>query len=297
MLTAASDWGIIEPGSLALESFAVRAPSAHGRFDLALGASAVALLSCATAAGQPLVSPAPPPAAAESSATPQASARHTDAHADRVLLVPTAETQPDGTIFASSYEIVLLSAGYALSDRLHISTTGTTDLTNTFAELNLKANVLRSRWLRIALQSSIDYIRGKRGGPLLFGRVGGTAQICFELACRTSLSLAAMVVVHDEPDTILPLGLGAGFTARMSPSLSLLLEYSMLFNAARNLPLISLPVYLAGYGVRFSSHPSWALDLAFLRSMKSDDRIRVVAPTLFDLLGVPLLAFTYRGRP
>ncbi len=279
------------------ESLAPRAAKARGRADLALGLVALASLIASAARGQaPPAAPAPEPSPA-AAAQPPLSARHTDAHADRVLVVPTAETQPKGTLFASSYEIVLLSAGYAFTDRLHASITGTTNLRSGFVELSLKANVLRSRVLRLALQSSADYIHGQTGSALVFGRVGADAQICFERACRTSLSLAAMVVAHDEPDTILPLGLGAGFTARVSSDVSLLLEYSTLFNAARKLPLIDLPLYVAGYGARISAHPSWALDLAFLRALKNDRRVRLAAPTLFDLLGVPLLAFTYRGQP
>jgi len=264
---------------------ALIALSARSRSDLAHVARVFVLLWSAAASAQ----------AAGGTAVEQ-SARHTDAHADRVLIVPTAETQPGGTLFGTSYEIVLLSAGYALNDRLHAQVTGTTDFKNGFVELELKANLLRSRYLRLALQSSIDYLKGNDSTPLLFGRVGAVGQICFELACRSSLSLAAMAVVHDEPDTILPVGLGAGFTARVSSDVSLLLEYSMLANAARDLPLISLPVYVAGYGVRISSHPSWALDVAFLRPMKGNTKIRVGSPTLFDLMGIPLLAFTYRGQ-
>ncbi|MFI5308029.1 MAG: hypothetical protein ACHQ53_11780 [Polyangiales bacterium] len=260
--------------------------ASSARRHVALGAAALALLSSASGLAQ-----------TTDNTTGELSARHTDAHADRVLIVPTAETQPRGMLFGSSYEIVLLSAGYAPTDHVHVSVTGTTNFRSGFAELELKANVLRSRYLRIALQSSIDYLEGNEGAPLLFGRVGAIAQICFELACRSSLSLAAMTVVHDEPDTVLPVGLGAGFTARVSRDVSLLLEYSMLVNAARDLPLISLPVYVAGYGMRVSSHPSWALDVAFLRPMKGSTRARLASPTLFDLLGVPLLAFTYRGQP
>jgi hypothetical protein len=225
------------------------------------------------------------------------SARHSDAHADRVVLVPTAETQPQGTFYASSYDVLLLSAGYAPTDRMQSSLTGTTDGKNAFAELSLKANLLRSRFLRLSLQSSIDYLRGRNSGGLIFGRAGGTAQICFELACRSSLSLHAMAVIHDEPDTILPMGFGAGFTARISSDVSALLEYSMLINASRNLPLVTLPVYLAGYGVRISTHPSWALDITFLRRMRSDEQIRIGSVGVFQLLGVPLLAFTYRAKP
>ena len=229
-------------------------------------------------------------------AAPERSARHTSAHADRVVLVPTAETQPRGTLFLSSYEIVGAGAGYAFSDRVHASAVGVTDLDAVWVEINVKANLLRSRWLRIAAQTSIDYARGE-DEEIPFGRVGGTLQLCFDAPCRSSLSAAATVVAHDAPDTLLPLGVGLGVIAYLSDELSLLLEYAGLLDAAENLELIDLPVYLVSYGIRISGHASWALDLALARSLKSEDGLRTGKVGVFDLLGVPLVAFTFRCEP
>jgi hypothetical protein len=237
------------------------------------------------------------PAAPSTTDAPELSARHTDAHADRVLLVPTAETHPKGTLFATAYDLVVLSAGYALSDRVQTSVTGTTDGHGGFVDLDLKANVLRSRFLRVAVLTSIDFVHTREGEDLLLGRIGASGQFCFELACRTSVTLHAMLIGQDEPDTLLPVGIGAGFIARVSSALSVLLEYDMLVNASRDLEFIDLPVFAVGYGARISTAPSWALDVALLRRMQSDASVRVTPPQLFDLLGVPLLAFTYRGVP
>lgn len=228
---------------------------------------------------------------------PEQSARHLDAHADRVLLVPSAETHPQGTLFATSYEILMLSVGYAFTDRLQASVTGMTDGHGGFVDFDVKANLLRSRWLRVAALASIDFLHSRDGEDLLLGRPGVSAQLCFELACRTSLSLHATLIVHDEPNTLLPLGFGAGFVARMSSDVSALLEYDMIINASRDLDLIDLPVFAVGYGARISTAPSWALDIALLRRMQSDETVRLTPPTLFELIGAPFLAFTYRGVP
>lgn len=232
--------------------------------------------------------PAPTPAPSEKSA------RHADAHADRVILVPTAETHPAGSLFASSYEILVLSVGYAPTDRLQFSITGLTDLDNHFIELNLKTNLLRSRWVRIAAQSSIDSIGGNSQSEI-FGRAGGTLQLCFELRCGTSLSLAGTLIVFDEPNTVMPAGFGAGFTMRLGDDLSALLEYTALINAARDIGFVDLPVYLVAYGLRIAAHSNWALDIALMRRMQSDREIRTGTTKVFDLLGVPFVAFTYRG--
>jgi hypothetical protein len=235
-------------------------------------------------------------AAPDADPAPERSVRHTSAHADRVVLVPTAETQPAGTLFLSSYEIVGAGVGYAFSDRLQASLVGATNLEALWAEINVKANLLRSRWLRMAVQTSIDYARGQ-DEEIPFGRVGGTLQLCFDLPCRSSMSLAATVVAHDAPDTLLPLGVGLGFIAFLSHELSLLLEYAGLLDAAENLDLIDLPVYLVSYGIRISGSPTWSLDLALARPLRSDDGLRTGKVEVFDLLGVPLAAFTFRCDP
>jgi hypothetical protein len=228
------------------------------------------------------------------------SARHTDAHADRVIVAPTAETHPKGTLFLTAYEVVLPSVGYAFTDRLQGALTGLTDGDAAFFDFTLKANVLRSRWLRVATHASVDVIVPDNEEDdddaidLLLGRAGGTAQLCFELACRSSFSLSLTLVAHDAADTVLPVGVAAGFTARVSEVLVLLLEYSTLLNASRELPVIDLPFYLLSYGMRLTSDPSWSLDLALMRVLEGDTDLRTGELKVFDLLGIPLLVFTYR---
>src|SRR5215207_9903571 len=77
------------------------------------------------ALAQPRDPPAevPPPAPAT-----LAGPRYRDAHYDRILIAPTAETNPKGSFYATSYEIVLLQFGYAVSDFTQISITGTPPL-------------------------------------------------------------------------------------------------------------------------------------------------------------------------
>jgi hypothetical protein len=111
------------------------------------------------------------------------------------------------------------------------------------------------------------------------------------------MSLAATVVAHDAPDTVLPLGVGVGFIAFLSRELSLLLEYSGVLDAAETVELIDLPIYLVSYGVRISGCPSWALDLAFGRPLRSERGLRTGKVNLFEFIGVPLIAFTYRTEP
>jgi len=248
-------------------------------------------LACATALA------VASPVRAEDAALPRLSSREHGAHADRVVLVPTAQTQPAGTLSLSDYELVFPSVGYALSDRVQTTVTGATDFSKfVFVDASLKARLVQSRYLHVAAIASLDYAAGENE-ELPFGRATAVAQLCADAGCRSSLSLAATLIAHDAPDTILPLGLGAGFVARLSELVDFLLEYSALLNAGPELELIDLPIYLAAYGVRFSFGRHWALDVTLLRPMREDTGLRSGDVALFQFLGVPFLALTCRFQP
>ena len=224
-------------------------------------------------------------------------ARERGAHVDRVVLMPTAQTQPRGTLFISDYEIVVPSVGYALSDRVQIAATGLSDFSQFgLLDVTLKASVLRTRYVHVAALASLDYARGDND-ELPFGRATLVTQLCADPGCRSSFSLAASLVAHDQPDTLLPLALGAGFVGRISDTFDALLEYSAIVNAGPQLDVIDLPVYLAAYGarMRFGSH--WALDVTLLRPMQEDDELRTKEPELLRFLGVPFLVLTWRVEP
>jgi hypothetical protein len=156
-------------------------------------------------------------------------------NADRVVLLPTAYTHPAGTVYLSSYEIVVLQAGYALTDRTQITLTATPPLEGGLVplDLSLKTAVYRGPLVRAAGLFSASGIGGLIGSGLaLVGRVGGVVQLCPDPACRSSLvagtnltlvgavimasSLGAIVrlgrrvALLAEADTITPLGTAAG---------------------------------------------------------------------------------------
>lgn len=266
-------------------------PRAHRSLPAVLRA-----LTCALAWGLAgaFVSVAPPVARADATAAQLAAVREHSAHGDRVILVPTAQTHPAGTLFLTSYEIVVPSIGYAWSDRVQTAVTGTTDFSEfLFLDLSMKASLVQSRYLHVAATASLDYATGE-DEELPFARATVIAQLCVDAGCRSSLSLAGSLFAHDAPDTILPLGLGAGFVARISDTIDVLLEYSALFNAGPELELIELPVYLAGYGARFNFGSQWALDVTLLRPMQEDPGLRNGDVELFQFLGLPFVALTFR---
>jgi hypothetical protein len=234
---------------------------------------------------------------ARQDAAPRSPTRAHSAHADRVILVPTAQTQPKGTLFLTDYEVVVPSVGYAWSDRVQTTISGTTDFsTFGFVDATLKASLVRSRHVHLSAAASLDYAAGE-DEDLPFGRATLIGQLCVDAGCRSSLSLAASLIAHDAPDTILPLGLGAGFVGHLSDTVELLLEYSAIVNAGPGLELIDLPIYLVGYGARFNFGRQWALDVTLLRPMQEDSVLRTGEVELFRFLGVPFLAVTVRLWP
>ncbi len=185
--------------------------------------------------------------------------RWSDAHVDRVVLVPTAETHPAGTWYFSTYEIVILQAGYALSDRTQLTLTTIPPLSGEPAvplDLSLKAVLARSRRVRVAAMGSASGVLGLESGEAVVGRVGGAAQLCFDDRCRSSISTAVNLVLGGP---LVVLGDGAGAILRASDLFAFLVEVQSVVPIAREAGEIHV---LAGaVGARFSGR-RWAVDVA-----------------------------------
>ncbi len=228
--------------------------------------------------------------------------RYMDANVDRVVLSPTAETHPQGTIYGSLYEIVLPQVGFAPTQRLQLSLTGFSDLAadpSYIFEITVKANLLRTRSWRIAALTAIDVLRAVDDAAgttesLMFGRLGGTLQYCFGDACQSSVNVSGMLVLSDKADAFFPFGAALGFVGHVAGVAKVLLEYGTLNSFSEGFPIDAIPFWYVGYGMRFSQR-SWGLDVVMIRDLdvKFPDGQRD-GPNLGDVLGFPLLVFTYR---
>jgi len=253
-------------------------------------------------------SPHAAPAAAAQSAgdapeTPQkearrrrpTSARYVDANADRVLLAPTAETQPAGTMYFSVYEL-LPQVGYAISNRTQIAFSGLGVPQGGFLDISVKSNLIRKRAIRVSVSAALDYAGGSDLN-FAFGRAGSVLQWCFKDSCLSSLSMGGTVIVHNAPGIALPYGITMGLTTYLSDTTTLLLEYTSLMNAADDLFFLDFPFFFVSYGVRVRADPSWSLDIAMIQSLSNS------APSIgrdratFEVLGFPFVAYTYRWGP
>ena len=68
-------------------------------------------------------------------------------------------------------------------------------------------------------------------------------------------------------------------------------------NAAEDLFFLEFPFFFVSYGLRVRANPRWALDIAMVRSLSNTQPTVGGQRGVFDLLGFPLLVFTYRWGP
>ncbi|MDZ4693946.1 MAG: hypothetical protein SGI86_02285 [Deltaproteobacteria bacterium] len=239
-------------------------------------------------------SPAPPPApaphlAAEistSADTSTSSAAQADAaapQADRLILTPTATNQRAGTWALTSYDIVVLQATYAFTDRTQISITLTPPLQDQGGlfplDISIKTSLYRTSGLRLAAMTSATGISGLEDlGAVLVGRGGAIAQFCRNPSCVSSFVLSTNLTMAGP---LLLLANTAGAILPLGQRLQLLVEITTL------LPLG--PVGGQANGVATAAgfrYPwqNWSLDLSVVRF-----------PSLDQAPIIPLLALTWRN--
>jgi hypothetical protein len=222
-----------------------------------------------------------------------APARQIDAHADRVILMPTAETHPQGSFFFSSYELVLLQVGYAITDHVQFSTLILPPLFDEqpfFMSPTVKVNVARGDVGNVALLGGVDLLAsgGSDSDSALLGRLGVVAQLCLANGCRSSISVNVLGWTAFTNEAGSALVASAGGVFRVSDVFALLLEPTLGVPLAGDVVDDDTPAGLAlSYGFRLSG-ASFALDLTFIRPFFGD---------LDDdlALGLPFVVATYRA--
>jgi hypothetical protein len=205
-----------------------------------------------------------------------------NAHADRVIVTPTAYTHPAGTFYATSYDIALLQIGYALNDSTQISVTGTPPVEGVLPlDLSLKTRVLDERRVRIALIASATGIVGLNQGDFFLGRGGGVVQLCFDDACKGSFSIGSTLLLAGPASLMAS---GAGAIVPVAHWLHLLFEADTLLPIGREAGPYNGATL--GAGARFPFR-SWAIDIGAVRALG----------TTSSSATIPLLAITYRHVP
>jgi hypothetical protein len=212
-----------------------------------------------------------------------APARMADAHYDRVILVPTAETNPEGSFYVSSYEILLLQVGYAVSDTTQISITSAPPIAEGTApfDLSVKTVLLREPSVQAAFFGSASGVVGSELAGFI-GRGGGSVTLCHPAyECRHRVTVASSVFLAG-PASLLLSGVGASF--RVNRMFTLLAELDSAVPLGE--PVGEFNGVLGGFGARFSD-PNWGVDLCLMRSGTAG----ALSPFF------PFLALTYRYVP
>jgi hypothetical protein len=218
-------------------------------------------------------------------------ARQVDAHSDRIILMPTAETQPEGTFFISSYELVLLQLGYAITDDVQLSALVLPPLFQEqpfFVSPTLKINLARGAGASVAVLGGVDVLAATgddNGDSAFLGRIGAVGQLCITSGCRSSLSANALFWARlDAEGSALVTSVGGVF--RVSDVAALLLEPTLAVPTSGDISDDLDDGLVVSYGVRLSG-PSFAFDLTLVRPFIGG------AGDIF-VLGLPFVVATYR---
>lgn len=217
---------------------------------------------------------------------PPSVARLRDAHHDRLFFAPTAETNPQGSFYATSYYVVLLQLGYSLSDTTQISLTATPPLGEAHiipGDLSIKTVVLREPHVSIAAIGSASGVLGFEEFSGFLGRAGGVVTLCAEAReCRLAFSVSSNIALAGPASLLFN---GAGVSFRAGRVVSLIAELDTLIPLSERAGEAS--GLLGGLGVRLSGR-AWGVDLGLMKAGKAR------APTSSVL---PFLAATYRYVP
>jgi len=220
---------------------------------------------------------APPPAAPAGFADGYHAA---DVHGDRVLLLPTAKTQPKGLFCFSSYDVVLLQAGYAVTDATQFTLTFTPPVEGALPlDLTLKTAFIRLPLLRAAALASVTGLSGVGDvGVVFLGRAGSVMDFCFRSDCASSITVGSNVTFAGP---VFLMWNGIGWVWRVGRRIALLAEADTLLPLGR---VVGQANGLLIWGGLRVPGRSWSFDAGLGASPRAGDRA----------LLLPLLVVSYR---
>jgi hypothetical protein len=239
---------------------------------------------------QPPPPPPPAPVAVAATAPPSTVDQGVveDANAGRGWLAPTALTPPAGTWSFSDFELFVISAGYAVTDKVQVSATTLIPIVSdmpTWVLLNGKAQIIRAGKVRGAVQAALTYA-GVDGDSATALELGGALTFCIDEACHSHISGFLGAGFAHEDQSAVPFMFAFEGAFRVGKHLKLILEADSGFVAGEI--DAAADGFLAWYGVRFTSS-FLGVDLGFMKPIcdgcESDE-----LP-----MGFPFVSFTYRN--
>jgi hypothetical protein len=216
-----------------------------------------------------------------------------DPNVDRGFLLPTAMTQPAGSLTYNNYELVLHGLTYGITDNVQASVTVLSPITDEMPFVGfaaVKARVPLGESVHLAFQGSVGMGHSfeSSSDDATVYTIGGGAFLsaCLREDCSSIASASVMATrgfANGEKSPYL-LIYGGSIVHRVSPRIKLLLEVTSAAAASGD-DTENIPGFLASYGVRFHTG-SIAADVGFVRPFgdDSDD----------FLLGLPFVNISYR---
>jgi hypothetical protein len=253
-----------------------------------------ALLVLATTAAR-----ASEPPLAVTDAPADAVATSADPNLDRGFVLPTAMTQPAGSITYNNYELLLHGVTYGVTDDVQLSATVLAPIVKDMPLIGLaaiKARLYRGQRLHLALQGSIggasipSHSENDRAGSsndgILLGGLGGLASVCLRQDCSSLLSASATYeFATGSGDHGGALVYGVSAVHRVGPHVKLLAE---LASAGTTQSFDAEHSALLSYGVRFYGN-NIASDIGFIKPIGAD----IGGPFV---VGLPFASISYRWQ-
>ena len=234
---------------------------------------------------------------AVTASTPASSAVDSDPNIDRGFLLPTAMTQPAGSLTYNNYELLLHGITYGLTDRVQLSATVLSPITKDmpfFGTASVKGRLYTGERLHLALQGSATYghLFDDEDANMGMLGAGALASVCLRSDCSSLLSGSATYQLGfafgDQADgRAHMLVYGASLVHRVGRHVKLLGELTSAAVRTQSDDFDNAPGLLASYGVRFHGN-SIAGDVGFMKPLITDD-----SDDDF-LLGLPFINLSYR---
>jgi hypothetical protein len=241
------------------------------------------LLPASIAAAQPGAGPA---IAVEAPPAPTGASE--DPNIDRGFLLPTAETQPAGSLTFNDYELFFAGLTYGVTDSVQVSVSALLPVfpdSPIIATGSGKARLVSSGGFKLAVHGSFT-IATESGDDATLMTGGSTASFCLDATCHSMLSgTLGGASAGDGGYSDHAVFYGASLVQRIAPRAKLLVEVAGL--RAKGDEDGSDSLHVVSYGVRFFGD-NIAADVGFVKpvGIDGDDDVFVT--------GLPFINFSYR---
>ena len=279
-------------------------PNTHTMTSIALSLCAAVATLASTSEAHAQTAPAaaePEDVVKAVPATPAAGATSADPNIDRGFLLPTAMTQPAGSVTYNNYELLLHGVSVGITDRVQGSVTVLSPIVKDMPFVGfaaVKARVLSTERFHLALQGSLgwghafDVDSTTTDGNLYTFGGGAFASYCLRQDCSSLVSASATYSL------VMPGGLdgaahtiiyGGSIVHRVGRHVKLLGEVASAAGGVTGSgDWENINGVLVGYGVRFHTN-SMAADVGFIRPVGTDGDDEF-------LVGLPFVNVSYRWQ-